>query len=77
MKLNLIESGNLINYLNRIDKKCSLCGERQFEIADKIFTLTEFQTEPFALANYPVIPLSCKNCGNTYFLNALKWSKRI
>lgn len=55
---------------------CSLCGNNEWTMEKKVFELHEFE---FAgtplrtdLLSYPVVPIMCSKCGNTYFVNALK-----
>ena len=72
-----IDGQELIDYLN--DKwhgaRCPLCGEGVWNVTDKIFELREFNDGNFVLgpnsAITPVIPVTCSNCGNTVFVNAL------
>ena len=52
---------------------CPLCGTAQWIINDKIFFLPEYHEDGFYVGgpSYPVIPLSCRKCGNTLFINAI------
>lgn len=77
-RMNKINGQELINYLN--DKwhgaRCPLCGEGNWSVTDKVFELREFNDGNFVLggpnsAITPVIPVTCANCGNTVFINAL------
>ena len=76
--MNKINGQELINYLN--DKwhgvRCPLCGAGNWSVTDKVFELREFNDGNFVLggpngAITPVIPVTCANCGNTVFINAL------
>lgn len=61
-------------YIKKIQPTvCPLCGHRNWSFSDKIFQLLEFDEKGIVLggAAFPVIPLTCDNCGNTYLINAL------
>lgn len=71
-------SGNeIIKFLN--DKwhgaVCPLCNCSEWNVSDQIFELREFKDGNLALdkgtAIVPIIPVTCKNCGNTVLINAL------
>jgi len=55
---------------------CPVCTSSLWGISDTVFELREFQGGAFVLTGdshiYPVVPLTCDNCGNTYFINAMK-----
>lgn len=65
-----------LNHMINIIKpgKCQLCGNDEWEITEKVFQLYEFDNKGLLLkgAAYPVIPITCKNCGNTILVNAIK-----
>ena len=50
-----------------------MCGNAHWEIVDTVFQTIEFDRHGIILngAAYPIVPLTCANCGNTYFINAL------
>lgn len=55
---------------------CPMCGGREWNATDKIFELREFNEGNAVIggaksAVFPIIPVTCKNCGNTVFINAL------
>lgn len=52
---------------------CAFCGNRRWNITSKVFQLMEFDLNGLNLggATYPVIPVTCNNCGNTLFINAI------
>ena len=55
---------------------CPMCGGDEWSISDKVFELREFNEGNIVLggpnsAITPVIPVTCRNCGNTVFINAL------
>lgn len=60
-------------WTNRI---CPMCGCREWSATEKVFELREFNDGNIVLggpnnAITPVIPVTCKDCGNTVFINAL------
>lgn len=55
---------------------CPMCGGNQWNVPEKIFELREFNDGNLMIggpngAVLPVIPITCRNCGNTVFINAL------
>lgn len=61
-------------YLSKIHgSPCMLCKSNKWEISDQVFQVMEFDTDGLRIggASYPIIPLTCMNCGNTYFINTL------
>lgn len=61
-------------YLKKIRATvCPLCGNNRWNINEHVFQAIEFDYKGIILggAAYPVFPLTCANCGNTYFINAL------
>ena len=68
----------LISNISRLVARqgpCSLCNSSKWEVSDTIFELREFNGGDLVQGGdsiYPVIPITCSNCGNTLFLNAVK-----
>ena len=61
-------------YLQKIRATaCPLCGNNKWNINDRVFQAIEYDHKGILLggAAYPIVPLTCVNCGNTYFINAL------
>lgn len=61
-------------YLNKIHaSSCPLCDNNNWTISDTVFQSIEFDYRGILIngASYPVVPLTCSACGNTYFINAL------
>jgi len=55
--------------------QCAVCYQVDWQISDSIFGLPEFSDGVFVGrggAFYPVIPVSCNNCGYVMFFNAIK-----
>ena len=62
------------NYLKKIHGSiCPLCNNNAWTISNQVFQTLEFDYNglPIGGASYPVVPLTCQYCGNTYFINAL------
>ena len=73
-----IQANDIINYLNTKwgGSPCPMCHSSSWNLSDKIFELREFNNGSLVLggpssAITPVIPVTCTNCGNTIFVNAL------
>lgn len=62
-----------------LDKKvpsmdpCPLCKENRWTVSDTIWEVQEFFQGGLRLGSpkMPFISITCANCGNTYFLNAI------
>jgi len=52
---------------------CPLCKENRWSVSDTIWEVQEFFQSGLKLGSpkMPLISLTCANCGNTYFLNAI------
>lgn len=52
---------------------CPMCGTNDWSVAEEIFELREFQDGNLVAGGplYPVIPVSCKNCGMSLMINAI------
>lgn len=60
-------------YLKKIRATvCPLCGNNKWGITEHVFQAIEFDQKGIILggAAYPIVPLTCENCGNTFFINA-------
>lgn len=76
MKLSVAEQQKVLESLSFLkERKCDLCGSSELLLNDRIFELREFQGGSLVLggesAVFPVIAVSCRKCGNTYFFNAI------
>ncbi len=61
-----------INKLWKKSKECSVCGEEKWNLSDKIFAISHFGPEDQKNKQlYPVVVLTCANCGNSLFFNAM------
>ena len=70
--------GNLLidAYIKRVNPgPCPLCANTKWSISSTMFHLFEFNEGNIIIGgdqtSYPVVPIVCTNCGNTYFINAL------
>jgi hypothetical protein len=54
-------------------RTCSVCKKQQWTITDKIFEIHEFHGGSLMVGGsiVPVITVTCANCGNTLFFNAI------
>lgn len=56
-------------------KTCEVCSGKEWLLNDTIFELREFEKGNLILGGkssiFPVITVTCKSCGNTYFFNAI------
>lgn len=69
-----IDKNRVDAYLKKINApECPLCGGKDWTISDMVFQLIEFDYRGILIqgAQYPVVPLTCPKCGNTYFINAV------
>lgn len=66
-----IEDKKIDEYIKKINvSKCPLCGDNNWTITDRILQLSSESAEGKNTL-FPVIPLTCQNCGNTYFINVI------
>lgn len=71
-------SQQLINFLNEKwhGAQCTMCGSNDWSVTDKVFELREFNDGNLVIGGpnssiVPLIPITCKNCGNTVFVNPM------
>jgi hypothetical protein len=52
---------------------CQLCGSKMWSLSDTVWELKEFKRGTLVIGGpiYPVISITCRNCGFTHFLNAI------
>ncbi len=77
MKLSEEEQQKVIEWLEakwQGEKLCQVCGTGNWSVSDLIFQLPEFDPKKITIGGpvMPVVSISCNNCGNTYFFNAMK-----
>ena len=70
-----IDVDKFIAYLDQKwgTRPCTMCGQSSWGVNDSVFQLIEFHKGAFIIGGsaLPVIPVICKNCGNTVFVNAV------
>lgn len=75
MRLTDDQKQSVLKKLGDFFKKKCECGSNEWILNDKIFELREFQGGNLIIGGqssvFPVITVSCKQCGNTYFFNAV------
>ncbi|PHQ86182.1 MAG: hypothetical protein COB65_01495 [Thalassobium sp.] len=57
------------------NRPCPMCGEKSWTVSDTVYELREFHGGNVVLGSgpiFPVIPVSCNNCGNSIMVNALQ-----
>lgn len=73
---NKMNIEKIIAHLNEKwgNRPCPMCGSNSWNVSDKIYELREFHGGNLVLGNgpiFPVVPVSCNNCGNSVFINAI------
>ena len=56
------------------NRPCPMCGSNSWNVSDKVYELREFHGGNLVIGSgpiFPVIPVSCNNCGNSVMVNAL------
>jgi predicted nucleic-acid-binding Zn-ribbon protein len=65
----------LIEHLNEKwgVRGCAQCGSTNWELQDSIFELRQFRGGTLVVDGplIPVVPVVCRNCGNTVLVNGL------
>ena len=53
---------------------CTMCKTGNWSVSDTIFELREYNDGNMVIGNvpiFPVIPITCDNCGNSLMINAI------
>lgn len=71
-----LNSEDFINKLNERwnTKICPMCGQNNWNISNKILEIREYSDGGLVIGNvpiYPVVSVTCQNCGNTIFVNPI------
>lgn len=69
-----ISSEKLDTFLTTLHQyTCPLCGHDKWNADNMVFYLGEFFLDSVRIGTpqFPVLPITCVNCGNTLFINAL------
>lgn len=66
----------VIQHLNKKwgNRPCPMCGSNSWNVSDTVYEMREFHGGNLVLGTgpiYPVVPVSCNNCGNSVMVNAL------
>jgi len=72
-----IDSEKLLSHLKSKwqGRSCQMCGTGNWNVSDSIFELREYNQGNLVIGGgpiIPVVPITCDNCGNTVFINAIK-----
>ena len=75
MKLNTEQIGYLKDKLStQLKKNCQFCDKNNWILSDALFEIREFSGGGLVLGSSAVIPIiviTCNNCGNMIFINAV------
>lgn len=68
-----IDTSKLVAHLDGTwkNKECMICGSSQWTVSDKIHQLREYEDGGIITGSniFPVVPIVCRNCGLTIFIN--------
>ncbi len=53
-----------------IPTPCRECGKNLFDLPNCVFEVREFEPEEDVCGVFPIVMLTCNNCGNVRFFNA-------
>ncbi len=72
-----VESEKLVSHLKAKwqGRPCPMCNTGNWTVSDTIFEIREFNDGNLDLGGgplVPIVPITCDNCGNTLFINAIK-----
>ncbi|MBL87730.1 MAG: hypothetical protein CMO82_13885 [Winogradskyella sp.] len=67
----------VIQHLNEKwgNRPCPMCQTNSWTVSDTVYELREFHGGNVVLGSgpiYPIVPVSCNNCGNSVLVNALQ-----
>lgn len=72
---NSIDGNKIIQFLNEKWKnaKCPMCGAGNWNVDPHVVTTVSVENRSIQLGGrfFPLIPVTCMNCGNTIFVNAI------
>lgn len=74
MRVEKVDKEKMLTFLRKKWKnmECPYCGERSWAILNVVFSIKSESSEGLPLGAIPiiaVIPVICKNCGNTVLIN--------
>jgi hypothetical protein len=77
MELSRQQVKQVIDYLLKWQTaKCGICGHDDWTVSSAVFMLPEYRSPKAPVYSsaqdvFPVIPLTCKTCGNVLFVSAI------
>jgi hypothetical protein len=72
-----IDGNKFVEHLKQkwgTDRPCSMCGASDWNVTDSVFEMREYHGPQSLVMGgpiNPIIPVICKNCGNTVLVNAV------
>jgi len=67
---------NKINQKSGNNLQCNICHGKSWSVTENIFQMLEYKDGKIVLGGsvsiLPLIPITCNDCGNTIFINAIK-----
>jgi hypothetical protein len=75
--MTTVSTNRLIDHLRKAwgeFRKCPMCEHNLWDVSGTIFELREYHEGNIVIGTgpvLPIIPVTCTNCGNTVFLNAV------
>ena len=77
--MNKENNMNISNVIHHLDSKwgnrpCPICDSNSWYVSKKVFELREYHNGKLigGAPIFPVIPVTCNNCGNTVMVSAVK-----
>lgn len=57
-----------------VSPACPMCRISNWSVNESVFVMPEFKSGGTVLGGvvFPVVPVTCNNCGNSVFVNAIK-----
>lgn len=75
--MSMIDSNKFIHFLDSKwtnSVQCPICNATNWNTSNEIFEMSKFHREGGLFVGglrIPLIPISCTNCGYTFFINAI------
>lgn len=74
--MNKSDQAKMISHIKEkwVESRCPFCTHRKWSIGENVFELREFQGGNMVIGGvpiFPVVPVSCKNCGNTVLISGI------
>jgi hypothetical protein len=78
--MNKNKKANVQKVIEHLNSKwgtraCPMCEENIWKVSDTVYELREFHGGIVVLGSgpiYPIVPVSCNNCGNSILINAIQ-----